>query len=250
MVATRGAEHPGPASTAVMWGPRSTKPYGDRRRPPRWRRQGSSRTLAHGHRRPCPQGCGRSLLLSRCAGSLRVWRLSAQLMVRRPCPCRSWQTGRLMVFTPLRVPQGSCVGGQKGGGGEEEEAGGAGGTQLSEGSVAGASHASAGQDHRHPPAEEGQEEEEEEEADASDLLPLPSWPRSTSTTAVVFPWLVTLVTMHFKLCSFVQDKDHGRYGPERPYPVRSSSTQALAFARLVLLVFYTSHCVPPVVFRP
>ena len=65
--------------------------------------------------------------------------------------------------------------------------------------------------------DEEEEEEEEEEADASVLLPLPSRPRSTSTTAVVFLWLVTLVTVHFTLCSFVQDEaawHHGRYGPE------------------------------------
>ena len=68
-----------------------------------------------------------------------------------------------------------------------------------------------------PPSTLEDEEEEEEEVDASDLLPLLSWPRSTSTTAVVFPRLVTLVTMHFTVCSFVQDKaarHHGRYGPE------------------------------------
>ena len=54
--------------TTVMWGPQSTKPHGDRRRPPR-RRQGSRRTLAYGHRCPCLRGRGRSLLKSRCTGS-------------------------------------------------------------------------------------------------------------------------------------------------------------------------------------
>ena len=44
---------------------RSTKPHGDRRRPPRRRRQGSRRTLAYGHRRPCLRGCGQRAWQSR-----------------------------------------------------------------------------------------------------------------------------------------------------------------------------------------
>ena len=65
---------------------RSTKPHGDRRRPLRRRRQGSRRTLAYGHRRPCLRGRGRSLLTS------RVWRLSARMIVvRRRWPRRRWR---------------------------------------------------------------------------------------------------------------------------------------------------------------
>ena len=60
VVATGGAERPGSGGlsciTAVMWGPRRTKPYGDRRRPPEEEEQGWSRTLA------CFWGRGRSLL--------------------------------------------------------------------------------------------------------------------------------------------------------------------------------------------
>ena len=66
-----------PCITAVMWVPRSTKPHGDRRRPPRRRRQGSRRSLAYGHRRPCLRGCGGSFWQSRCVGSSRVLRLFA-----------------------------------------------------------------------------------------------------------------------------------------------------------------------------
>ena len=40
-----------------------TTPYGDRRREVAGRRQGSRRTLAHGHRRPFLQGCGEHLCL-------------------------------------------------------------------------------------------------------------------------------------------------------------------------------------------
>ena len=86
-----------------------------------------------------------------------------------------------------------------------------------------------------------EEEEEEEEADALVLLPLSSRPPSTSTTAVVFPWLVTLVTMHFTLCSFVQDKAAWHHGPVwTRMTVRRSSSLCIAG----LLVFYTSRCVP------
>ena len=80
------------------------------------------------------------------------------------------------------------VAGAKGGGGEEE-AGGAGGTQLSEGSAAGASHGLSRSRGSLTSSSTGGEEEEEE-ADASDLLSLSSWPRSTSTAAVAcsFCW--------------------------------------------------------------
>ena len=61
---------------------------------------------------------------------------------------RGRQGGRSGGLLLLLLPHGLCVGGQKGRGGDEEEEGAAGGAQLSEGSAAGASHASAGpEDH-------------------------------------------------------------------------------------------------------
>ena len=45
-------------------GPAQHEAHGERRRPPRRRRQGSRRTLAYGHRRPCLRGCGQPAWLS------------------------------------------------------------------------------------------------------------------------------------------------------------------------------------------
>ena len=58
----------GPAKNEALRGQKKTTEI---------RRQSSRRTLAHGHRRPCLRGRGRSLLKSRCTGSFRVWGLSA-----------------------------------------------------------------------------------------------------------------------------------------------------------------------------
>ena len=65
-------------------------------------------------------------------------------------------------------------------------------------------------------------------------------------------WLVLLVTLHLALyffpCRPAQDgRHHGRYGPQGQL---LGESLAVSCARLVLLVFDTSHCVPPVVLKP
>ena len=151
--------------TAVMWGPAKYEAIrGTEDHRGRWR--------SHGHRRPCFRGSGRSLLKSRCTGSSRVWRLSAQMMVvRRPCLCWSWQTGRLMVWTPppFRFLTASALEARRK---EEEEE-----EQEVEGQGArGASGQVGAEATAHPKGRRSsalcvkREEEEEEETQASSVL--------------------------------------------------------------------------------
>ena len=85
--------------------------------------------------------------------------------------------------------------------------------------------------------DEEEEEEEEEEADSSDLFPPLSWPRSSSTSAVVCSWLVFFCARSVPFLWQAQAaRHHCRYAPEGLFSSRSSSFPAVACARLVLLV--------------
>ena len=84
-----------------------------------------------------------------------------------------------------------------------------------------------------------------------------SWPVWTRRTALRFlavacAWLVLQVILHlalyFSLLSSGPDvRHHCRYGPDGQL---CGEILAVACARLVLLVFCTSRCVPPVVLKP
>ena len=91
--------------------------------------------------------------------------------------------------------------------------------------------------------------------DSSDFFTLLSWRRSSSTTAVVCPWLVLLFWCSSHCFSFVCRQDSAarhlcRYGPEGLFPSRLSSTPTVASPGLVLLVAPRAVFLPVVVYRP
>ena len=112
-----------------------------------------------------------------------------------------------------------------------------------EGSAAGVSHAPADQeDHLPALAQGGQEEKEEEEEEEASQNFFLSWPRSSSTTAVTFPMLVSLVQC--SRCVLFACRQAKLLDIMDEY-LRSSSTLAVACAELVLLVFlFSSRWVP------
>ena len=67
------------------------------------RERSASSSSAYGHRNDLSRGRGRSGCLTLKSRRGR-WSICARLVVRRPCPCRSWQTGRRMVLTRQLSP--------------------------------------------------------------------------------------------------------------------------------------------------
>ena len=161
----------------------------------------------------------------------------------RGCPqCRCWPCR----FWHSPPPRAVACREEKGGGGRAVE----GGVRPAGGGVApGVLGVRSG-----APRVQEEEEKEEEEGRLPEPLPLVARAHRRQWQWYVHGWLrwfsAFAVSPSFLSFRPHAARLHGRYGPEGQYSVLSSSTPAVACARLVLLVFYTSRCVPPVVVRP